>query len=538
MSALQRTSSTHAANLQDLARQAQSQGKATIVTMNGKQYAIINITRDGFGEVPSGEKAQKLAQQIIGAHQTQPPSLAGKEITHIDSKGAHYKDGTFTSHTQVNIDQKTFHTNTQGLPDTPQYPEDLEEPSNEQNQLTNPQIAIQRTFTVVSQFSDTDTITVENLKDIMGYEGQDLPEEFRNEFSTLIHGKQDSDKISKQDLADAFTKAYWGDDKKSGYIGRLQKEHLAGTKQDTHQTFNTAFEALFKQSKPFDLELYNLNALTASHKTAQHAWNALESLVPKTDGVAGKILFIPIDDDPLQVPVGSNPPPPLSSLPVETREQLQAQAVAKGLLKEISLDEIEKLPADLLKLMLAEEEFACILGVKQEGEQLSLKEIMEKYPARRQTLEEEAKDYGIENPHLLPIDKLFLQVEAAKQPSSSLQPVLSERSEKLKGALIALADLKGLFGAKTPQQIAKHSIQYLRKMIAYEQFACVMQLKAPEKKLSFGEITDLILLNKKPIIEALKVQGIAVSEDPEWDDLIREVLVKAEKDYLYGGRLA
>lgn len=540
MSALQRTSSTHAENLQDLARQAQSQGKATIVTMNGKQYAIINITRDStFGEVPSGEKAQKLAQQIIGAHQTQPPSLAGKEITHIDSKGAHYEDGTFTSHTDVKIDQKTFHQTTIGLMESQIY--------------TPSQAAIISLADTVR--GQKDNLTKETVIRLL--EDPNLPQEFKTEISKLI-ASSSTEKIDFKEFVLAFNKAYFGNkigsqyfdkdtserpqlfqrngDEIQGYLGRLRDDHLKGIAPEKHDAFKTSFKQILADNPKLEAALTSINAATATGCTAQHAWNALESLVPKTQGVA-KLVIVPLD--PLQVPVSSNPPP-LYSPPVETGEQLQVRAEEKGLLTGMDETAKSRLSENDLKRMLVEEEIACILGVKEADEKLSCPEITQRYPAFRQKLNEEARGLGIENPSRFNIQELFMLVEEAKLSPSPSQPVLSERSQKIKEAFIQLAALKGLFGKKTQQQIENYSIEDLRRMVACERFACIMQLKKPEDKLSYGEITGLISRNKVRILEQLSEMNITHNNpqsDQEWDESIREVLTKTEKHSLYTGIL-
>ncbi|MGE0199115.1 MAG: hypothetical protein AB7N99_03910 [Simkaniaceae bacterium] len=258
-------------------------GRASVITTaSGKRYAVINITRERtLGKLPEDARIQSLAKQIIESHEHKTSSLQGKEIAYIDSTGAHYTDEAQTAHKDVSISQEKLHEATSGL--SGKHPESVSpDQIHADHQFTKEQESVLNLEKVIHALpKDSGVLTVSEVKAEIAE--PHLPKEFKEAFTAAITGKGDLDTITRKDLYTAFDQAYWGEDKRSGYIGRLRDEHLAGAKDSTHQVFNDGFEDLFSENLTYDLELHDLNVLTAPDKTAQHAWNALEALSRRVD---------------------------------------------------------------------------------------------------------------------------------------------------------------------------------------------------------------------------------------------------------------
>lgn len=291
-------------------------GRASVITTaSGKRYAVINITREGtLGKLPEDARIQSLAKQIIESHEHTAASLQDKEIAYIDRTGAHYTDDDQRAHTETPINQKAFHAATQGLPAAPVYPDSVEE-TDERSQLTKPQIAIKTVIDAIDELEDTDTMTVEEVNALI--KTPDLPHEFVTELSKLTHDKDDEDPVTDKQLRDAFAYAYFGEEFEkaadydsvpvSGYLGRLQQEHLAGIKTQDHAAFKASLIEILKGNRNYDHELYSLNNLMSEQRTAKHAWNALEDLSRRVDetirpidlsgfGIHGQLL-VPLHDE-------------------------------------------------------------------------------------------------------------------------------------------------------------------------------------------------------------------------------------------------
>lgn len=282
-------------------------GRASVITTaSGKRYAVINITREGtLGKLPEDARIQSLAKQIIESHEHKTASLQGKEIAYIDRTGAHYTDEAQTAHKDVSISQEKLHEATSGL--SGKYPESVSpDQIHADHQFTKEQESVLNLEKVIHALpKDSGVLTVSQVKAEIAE--THLPKEFKDVFTAAITGKGDRDTITRKDLHTAFDQAYWGENKRSGYIGRLRDEHLAGAKDSNHQVFNENFERLFNEGLPYDLELFDLNRLTAPDKTAQHAWNALEDLSRRVDqtirptdlsgfGLQGQV-FIPLHNE-------------------------------------------------------------------------------------------------------------------------------------------------------------------------------------------------------------------------------------------------
>jgi hypothetical protein len=279
---------------------------SVITTASGKRYAVINITREGtLGKLPEDARIQSLAKQIIESHEHKTASLQGKEIAYIDRTGAHYTDEAQTAHKDVSISQEKLHEATSGL--SGKYPESVSpDQIHADHQFTKEQESVLNLEKVIHALpQDSGVLTVSQVKAEIAE--THLPKEFKDVFTAAITGKGDRDTITRKDLYTAFDQAYWGGDKRSGYIGRLRDEHLTGAKDSTHQAFNEGFERLFSEGLPYDLELFDLNRLTAPDKTAQHAWNALEALSRRVDQTIRPIdlsglrlpgqLLVPLDEE-------------------------------------------------------------------------------------------------------------------------------------------------------------------------------------------------------------------------------------------------
>lgn len=337
-------------------------GRASVITTaSGKRYAVINITRERtLGKLPEDARIQSLAKQIIESHEHKTASLQGKEIAYIDSTGAHYTDEAQTAHKDVSISQEKLHEATSGL--SGKYPETVSpDQIHADHQFTKEQESVLNLEKVIHDLpQDSGVLTVSEVKAEIAE--PHLPKEFKEAFTAAITGKGDLDTITRKDLYTAFDKAYWGEDRQSGYIGRLRDEHLAGAKDSTHQAFNDDFKDLFEEGLPYDLELFELNKLTAPDKTAQHAWNALEALSRRVDetirpidlsghGLQGQVIVsLDEEDSSLRIPEASQGLVllPLSSVRAEEshelveslRPTLVADAEKYGLLRGRKADSI------------------------------------------------------------------------------------------------------------------------------------------------------------------------------------------------------
>lgn len=303
--------------LKSLAQQAvqANDGRASVIkTASGKRYAVINITPEGtLGKLPEDARIQSLAKQIIESHEHTAASLVDKEIAYIDRTGAHYTDDDQRAHTETPINQKTFHAATQGLPAVPVYPDSVEE-TDERSQLTKPQIAIKTVIDAIEELDDTDTMTVEDVNALIGT--PDLPHEFVTELTKLTHNKDDEDTVTEELLQNAFAYAYFGEEFEnaddynsvpvSGYLGRLQEEHLEGIKSQAHAAFKASLIEILEDNENYDHELYSINNLMSEQRTAQHAWNALEDLSRRVDqtirpidlsGFGGGTTFVSLDEE-------------------------------------------------------------------------------------------------------------------------------------------------------------------------------------------------------------------------------------------------
>ncbi|MCB1081390.1 MAG: hypothetical protein KDK69_06160, partial [Chlamydiia bacterium] len=322
--------------LKSLAEQAvqANNGTAQLVTVNGKRYAIINVTQGGGLErIPreTQAKAQALAEQIIRP-QEEAATLAGKTITYFDQAGAHYSDETGHAHTATPISQLELHCATDGL--SGEYPASIPvEARRPEHQFTLTQKAVQdlnsSANSLLNDGRNPQELTVTEVESLL--EIENLPEEFRTAIGHLIQGHQGSDKIPATNFRKAYNKAHWGEafntqywdtqeDQRSnliltagdhigGYLGRLRDEHLEGITPSLQESFKAALYKQLSRSTHYNVDYYSLNQTMATQRTAQHAWNALENLYPRVDSLALSRLtpgqyIIPWGSEPALLPSG------------------------------------------------------------------------------------------------------------------------------------------------------------------------------------------------------------------------------------------
>lgn len=365
--------------LKSLAEQAvqANNGTAQLVTVNGKRYAIINVTQGGGLErIPreTQAKAQALAEQIIRPQEA-AATLAGKTITYFDQTGAHYSDETEHAHTATPISQLELHRATDGL--SGEYlasiPAEARQP---EHQFTLTQKAVQDLNSSANRLlndgrdpKELTVIEVERLLEI-----ENLPEEFRTAIGHLIQGRQGSDKIPATNFWKAYNTAHWGDafntqhlatdepqranlfltqgDLIGGYLGRLRDEHLEGITPSLQGAFKAALYEQLSRSNSYSVDYYSLNQIMATQRTAQHAWNALENLYPRVDSLA----LSRLTPGQYMVPLGSQPAslsPGLMAVPMDpvgtpTREEQVQLARDLGLLRGKSELEISALTPEQL----------------------------------------------------------------------------------------------------------------------------------------------------------------------------------------------
>ena len=292
------------------AKEAESRGSDTVqrVMIGSKAYYVV-IVRDGrLQPLPHDtERIQGLARVIVRAH-TSSPSLAGKSIDHIHSGGAVTPDGQVHKHTEATVSQKNLHEATAGLSgkitEHPNFRGDSAD-DRENSQLTQSQNLVVRVKEHIA--TKGDTLTVKDLKEII--EIPNLPQEFKDEFSFLIHDKAPTDTLTQVELNTAFGTAYVGSDYDpvdfqapfGGYLGRLIDEHKEGS-NPAGPAFNSATYKKSLEDNHYDIGcgLYELNFTTKGSRTAQHAWNAMAKLALDVDhlslqGIRSDAYLVPVE---------------------------------------------------------------------------------------------------------------------------------------------------------------------------------------------------------------------------------------------------